>query len=201
MKDAVRDPAELCRLLDLPDEFADTAQGGRATVSAVRAARLRRPHATRRPDRSAAATGAAARRRNGRRAGLRRRPGRRSTRPRATPACCRSMTAACCSIATGTCAVHCRYCFRRHFPYDESPRSLDDWQPAFDEIAARHVAPRSDSQRRRSADARRCHARRDDRAAGDDSALAAAANSHAAADRDSRARDGRTRRPCSATHA
>jgi EF-P beta-lysylation protein EpmB len=39
-------------------------------------------------------------------------------------------------IASGTCAVHCRYCFRRHFPYDEAPRSLDDWQPAFDEIAA-----------------------------------------------------------------
>ena len=24
-------------------------------------------------------------------------------------------------IATGGCAVHCRYCFRRHFPYAESP--------------------------------------------------------------------------------
>src|SRR5262245_6959992 len=39
-------------------------------------------------------------------------------------------------IATGTCAIHCRYCFRRHFPYDETPRSLDDWQTALDEIAA-----------------------------------------------------------------
>ncbi|QDT64487.1 EF-P beta-lysylation protein EpmB [Calycomorphotria hydatis] len=39
-------------------------------------------------------------------------------------------------IATGSCAVHCRYCFRRHFPYEESPRRLEDWQPAFDEIAA-----------------------------------------------------------------
>jgi EF-P beta-lysylation protein EpmB len=39
-------------------------------------------------------------------------------------------------IASGTCAVHCRYCFRRHYPYDEAPRSLDDWQPAFDEIVA-----------------------------------------------------------------
>src|SRR5262245_31720853 len=25
-------------------------------------------------------------------------------------------------ITTGACAVHCRYCFRRHFPYSESPR-------------------------------------------------------------------------------
>ena len=38
-------------------------------------------------------------------------------------------------ITTGACAVHCRYCFRRHFPYSESPRSPDDWQPALDRIA------------------------------------------------------------------
>ncbi len=39
-------------------------------------------------------------------------------------------------VTTGVCAVHCRYCFRRHFPYAEGPRSLADWRPAFDEIAA-----------------------------------------------------------------
>jgi EF-P beta-lysylation protein EpmB len=39
-------------------------------------------------------------------------------------------------VTTGTCAVHCRYCFRRHFPYAETPRRLADWQPALDEIAA-----------------------------------------------------------------
>lgn len=39
-------------------------------------------------------------------------------------------------VTTGACAVHCRYCFRRHFPYAEGPRSLADWQPALDEIAA-----------------------------------------------------------------
>jgi EF-P beta-lysylation protein EpmB len=39
-------------------------------------------------------------------------------------------------IATGTCAVHCRYCFRRHYPYGEEPRRWDDWQPALDAIAA-----------------------------------------------------------------
>ncbi len=33
-------------------------------------------------------------------------------------------------IATGSCAVHCRYCFRRHYPYGEEPRRLDDWEPA-----------------------------------------------------------------------
>jgi EF-P beta-lysylation protein EpmB len=39
-------------------------------------------------------------------------------------------------VATGACAIHCRYCFRRHYPYSESPRSPDDWQPALARIAA-----------------------------------------------------------------
>jgi EF-P beta-lysylation protein EpmB len=39
-------------------------------------------------------------------------------------------------VTTGACAVHCRYCFRRHFPYSEGPRTPDDWQPALDRIAA-----------------------------------------------------------------
>ena len=39
-------------------------------------------------------------------------------------------------IATGACAIHCRYCFRRHYPYSEGPRSLAEWQPVIDRIAA-----------------------------------------------------------------
>lgn len=39
-------------------------------------------------------------------------------------------------IATGSCAVHCRYCFRRHYPYGDEPRRLDDWQPAIDALSA-----------------------------------------------------------------
>lgn len=30
-------------------------------------------------------------------------------------------------IATGSCAVHCRYCFRRHFPYAEEIAAADAW--------------------------------------------------------------------------
>ncbi len=37
-------------------------------------------------------------------------------------------------IATGACAIHCRYCFRRHYPYGEEPRRLEDWQPALETI-------------------------------------------------------------------
>jgi EF-P beta-lysylation protein EpmB len=39
-------------------------------------------------------------------------------------------------VATGVCAIHCRYCFRRHFPYADTPRSIARWQPVLDEIAA-----------------------------------------------------------------
>lgn len=37
-------------------------------------------------------------------------------------------------IAARQCAVHCRYCFRRHYPYDEAPAALADWEPALAEI-------------------------------------------------------------------
>ena len=30
-------------------------------------------------------------------------------------------------ITTGACAIHCRYCFRRHFPYSESQAGRNDW--------------------------------------------------------------------------
>ncbi|WP_234705901.1 EF-P beta-lysylation protein EpmB, partial [Xanthomonas citri] len=39
-------------------------------------------------------------------------------------------------IATGSCAVHCRYCFRRHFPYAEETASRDGWRDAVAAIAA-----------------------------------------------------------------
>lgn len=39
-------------------------------------------------------------------------------------------------IATGACAVHCRYCFRRHFPYTEVNASRGNWQGAIERIAA-----------------------------------------------------------------
>lgn len=34
-----------------------------------------------------------------------------------------------------TCAVACRYCFRRHFPYSENPGGLDHWEPALEAIS------------------------------------------------------------------
>lgn len=39
-------------------------------------------------------------------------------------------------MATGACAINCRYCFRRHFPYGEHLAARDHWRRTLDEIAA-----------------------------------------------------------------
>lgn len=45
-------------------------------------------------------------------------------------------------ISTQSCAIHCRYCFRRHFPYAENRPGSDElpgrerWRPVLDYIAA-----------------------------------------------------------------
>ncbi len=33
-------------------------------------------------------------------------------------------------VTTGACAVHCRYCFRRSFPYSDLPVSAEQWEQA-----------------------------------------------------------------------
>jgi EF-P beta-lysylation protein EpmB len=37
-------------------------------------------------------------------------------------------------VTTGSCAIHCRYCFRRHFPYDEDTAARDGWREALDVV-------------------------------------------------------------------
>jgi L-lysine 2,3-aminomutase len=39
-------------------------------------------------------------------------------------------------IATGSCAVNCRYCFRRHFPYADESAAADRWRDAIADIGA-----------------------------------------------------------------
>jgi len=39
-------------------------------------------------------------------------------------------------IATGSCAVHCRYCFRRHFPYAEDTAAAAGWFDAVEILRA-----------------------------------------------------------------
>lgn len=38
-------------------------------------------------------------------------------------------------IVSPACAIHCRYCFRRHFPYQEHQGGTDHWQQALQYIA------------------------------------------------------------------
>ncbi|RDS84817.1 EF-P beta-lysylation protein EpmB [Dyella monticola] len=38
-------------------------------------------------------------------------------------------------IASGSCAINCRYCFRRHFPYGEEMAAAGQWQQALEHIA------------------------------------------------------------------
>ncbi|MGD8568802.1 MAG: EF-P beta-lysylation protein EpmB [Gammaproteobacteria bacterium] len=40
-------------------------------------------------------------------------------------------------VATGACAVHCRYCFRRNFPYSDCNPLPDQWQQAVQYLASR----------------------------------------------------------------
>lgn len=37
-------------------------------------------------------------------------------------------------MLAGTCAINCRYCFRRHYPYAEEPKRGVQWQPALDAL-------------------------------------------------------------------
>ncbi|QDT75935.1 EF-P beta-lysylation protein EpmB [Lacipirellula limnantheis] len=37
-------------------------------------------------------------------------------------------------VVTGACAIHCRYCFRRHFPYHQAPPSEPVWDAAIDAL-------------------------------------------------------------------
>jgi EF-P beta-lysylation protein EpmB len=133
MKDAVRDAAELCRLLGLPAELASAAAAKDFPVFAPLGliARMRwgDPHdpLLRQVLPSADETVS---------------PAGFSTDPveerEATlaPGLLHKYPGRALMVTTGACAVHCRYCFRRHFPYTESPRSLADWEPAIAQIEA-----------------------------------------------------------------
>src|SRR6185312_11792078 len=37
-------------------------------------------------------------------------------------------------IASGSCAINCRYCFRRHFPYGEEMAAAGQWRQALEHL-------------------------------------------------------------------
>ncbi len=135
VKDAVREPAELCRLVGLPPRYASdaTRATGDFPVFAPRGyiARMRPgdPHdpllrqVLPLEDELAPL------------AGFGHDPvgDRAATR---SPGLLHKYHSRILMVTTGACAVHCRYCFRRHFPYGEGPKSPDAWNPALETIAA-----------------------------------------------------------------
>ena len=135
MKDAVRDPVELCRLLELPEEFALRTKAACSDfplfaprgyvarmvpgdpddpllrqILPVEAEMHDSPGFVTDPVGDAAAT--------------------------LSPGLLQKYPGRVLLVTTGACAIHCRYCFRRHFPYQQTPHTLASWQPALDAIAA-----------------------------------------------------------------
>ncbi len=39
-------------------------------------------------------------------------------------------------VTTAACPVHCRYCFRRHFPYSEHTAAREDWRSAVEDLGS-----------------------------------------------------------------
>ncbi|HZZ72995.1 MAG TPA: EF-P beta-lysylation protein EpmB [Pirellulales bacterium] len=135
IKTAIRDPFELCRRLQLPRELAQAAAASLGTfplfVPEAYLARIRlgdphdpllrqvlprseetevRPGDLADPVGDGAAT--------------------------LSPGLLQKYQSRVLMVTTGACAVHCRYCFRREFPYAEGPRSVAAWEPALAQIAA-----------------------------------------------------------------
>jgi len=135
LRRAVRDPQELCRRLELPAELADRAVDGAGQfpvfVPPSYLARIRpgdpldpllrqvlpvaeetapAPGFLRDPVGDAAAT--------------------------IQPGVLQKYYGRALLITTGACAVHCRYCFRRHFPYQEAPQGSAAWDHALAAIRA-----------------------------------------------------------------
>ncbi|HTU25165.1 MAG TPA: EF-P beta-lysylation protein EpmB [Pirellulales bacterium] len=133
MKDAIRDPAELCRLVGLPDERLAAAQAAArdfAVFVPQRWIARMRYGDTRDPlllqvlptaEELASPAGFTADPVGDRLAGR-------------TPGLLAKYSGRVLLVTTGVCAVHCRYCFRRHFPYSEAPRGRGAWRTALEEI-------------------------------------------------------------------
>ncbi len=145
LADAVRDPAELCRLLDLPPSLSQYAVAEAAKPAAERFSMLvPRPYLARirpgdpkdpllvqvlpteaerveTPGFTADPLGEA--------------------RAMVGPGLLSKYRGRLLILTTGHCAVHCRFCFRRHFPalsdsFGGLPQRADDWEATLARIAA-----------------------------------------------------------------
>ncbi|MFH1265956.1 MAG: KamA family radical SAM protein, partial [Planctomycetota bacterium] len=129
---AVRDPAELCRLLGLPDSLAAAGTAAsdqfplfvpRPYLERIRPGDPRDPLLLQVMPREAERVA---------RPGFSTDPVGEQSATRA-PGLLWKYQNRLLIVTTGACGVHCRYCFRRHFPYRPT---LDDWRAALEVIAA-----------------------------------------------------------------
>jgi EF-P beta-lysylation protein EpmB len=54
---------------------------------------------------------------------------------RSTPGLLQKYSGRALLVVTGGCPVHCRYCFRRHYPYAGEPHTPEAWLPALEALA------------------------------------------------------------------
>ena len=137
MKEAIRSPAELCRRLGLPETFAQQGESGAndfpVFVPSGYLARIR-PGDSTDPillqvlpvfNEALPAVGFG-------------RDPVGDLDASLTPGLLQKYAGRALMVATGACAVHCRSCFRRHFPYEEIPKGFSAWEPALEQLAADH---------------------------------------------------------------
>ena len=135
LAEAVRDPAELCRLLGLPDSLAAAAENASRDFPML----VPRPYIDRiQPGNPSDPLLLQVLPQE---AELKDHP-RFTTDPVGEKAATRAPGLLCkypsrlLIVTTGKCGVHCRYCFRRHFPYRTSCGVPGGWRPALEKIAA-----------------------------------------------------------------
>lgn len=135
LRDAIRDPAELCRLLDLPDMFqrraVEAAKDFPLLVPRAYLARMRRGD----PDDPLLRQVLPTDLETLEVAGFAADPVG-DTEAALSHGLIKKYASRVLFVTTGACAIHCRYCFRRHFPYAGGPRSIEAWEPAFAQIEA-----------------------------------------------------------------
>ena len=137
VKEAVRDPRQLCQLLRLPDQFvADAMRGGAGFATLVPRGYVARMRIADPSDpllRQVLPTAAE----NDSTPGFQRDPVGDGAAAR-QPGLLRKYQGRVLIVTSGACPVHCRYCFRRHFPYHRLPKAPAAWQAARAQIAGDH---------------------------------------------------------------
>ena len=133
LAEAIRDPGELCRLLGIDESTASTPAGAGFPLLVPRCFAARMRHGDRRDPLLLQVLPQAVE--NEPAAGFDADPLRESA-VLAAPGLVRKYAGRALLLVTGGCAVHCRYCFRREFPYAASGATRRGVDEALDAIAA-----------------------------------------------------------------